>query len=97
MSELRRLLGEKPGEKPGEHKFIVTKPGQGYRFVASVSLEFVADASSGMGRRDSEPVVEGGPRPVPAARRRWRSVASRLKRVFGIEINRAPDDAPPFA
>jgi DNA-binding winged helix-turn-helix (wHTH) protein/Tol biopolymer transport system component len=34
VSELRRILGE----KPGEHRFIVTKPGRGYRFVADVSL-----------------------------------------------------------
>jgi len=34
VSELRRVLGE----KPGEHKFIVTKPGHGYRFVADVSV-----------------------------------------------------------
>jgi TolB-like protein/DNA-binding winged helix-turn-helix (wHTH) protein len=38
VSELRRLLGE----KPGEHKFIVTKPGHGYRFVADVSIELRA-------------------------------------------------------
>ena len=34
ISELRRVLGE----KPGEHRFIVTKPGRGYRFVADVSI-----------------------------------------------------------
>ena len=34
VSELRRVLGE----KPGEHRFIVTKPGRGYRFVANVSM-----------------------------------------------------------
>jgi DNA-binding winged helix-turn-helix (wHTH) protein len=33
VSELRRVLGE----KPGEHRFIVTTPGRGYRFVADVS------------------------------------------------------------
>ena len=32
ISALRQLLGE----KPGEHRFIVTVPGKGYRFVASV-------------------------------------------------------------
>ena len=35
VSELRRVLGE----KPGEHKFIVTTPGRGYRFVADVAVE----------------------------------------------------------
>ena len=34
VSELRRALGE----KPGEHRFIVTQPGRGYRFVADVSI-----------------------------------------------------------
>ena len=32
ISILRRLLGE----KPGEHRFIVTVPGRGYKFVAAV-------------------------------------------------------------
>ena len=32
ISVLRRTLGE----KPGEHRFIVTVPGQGYKFVAEV-------------------------------------------------------------
>ena len=32
ISTLRRVLGE----SPLEHRFIVTEPGRGYRFVASV-------------------------------------------------------------
>ena len=32
ISTLRRVLGE----KPGEHRFIVTEPGRGYRFLATV-------------------------------------------------------------
>jgi TolB-like protein len=32
ISALRRVLGE----SPGEHRFIVTEPGRGYRFVADV-------------------------------------------------------------
>jgi DNA-binding winged helix-turn-helix (wHTH) protein len=32
ISTLRRVLGE----RPGEHRFIVTEPGRGYRFVAAV-------------------------------------------------------------
>ena len=42
ISELRRALGE----KPGEHKFFVTKPGHGYRFVANVSIVSVVASSS---------------------------------------------------
>ena len=34
VSELRRVLGE----KAGEHRFIVTKSGRGYRFVADVAI-----------------------------------------------------------
>jgi serine/threonine-protein kinase len=55
ISALRRALGE----KLGEHRFIVTIPGQGYRFVAPVSLV----------SRAAEPAavqVE-----VQPARRRW--------------------------
>ena len=33
ISALRRALGE----QPGEHRFIVTEPGRGYRFVATVA------------------------------------------------------------
>jgi len=33
ISVLRRVLGE----TPDDHKFIVTEPGRGYRFVATVS------------------------------------------------------------
>src|SRR3954452_11667192 len=34
ISTLRRVFGE----TPGAHRFIVTVPGRGYRFVASVNL-----------------------------------------------------------
>jgi len=34
VSALRKVLGE----KPGEHRFIVTVPGQGYQFVADLKL-----------------------------------------------------------
>jgi DNA-binding winged helix-turn-helix (wHTH) protein len=45
VSVVRRVLGE----TPGEHRFIVTEPGRGYRFVAdvrprSVDTETVAKA-----------------------------------------------------
>lgn len=55
ISALRRAFGE----KLGEHRFIVTIPGQGYRFVAPVSP---------VGRAaESEPV----PVEMPPPRRRW--------------------------
>lgn len=45
ISLLRRILGE----KPGDHSFIVTAPGQGYRFVAVVNG---AKPAHGISRRD---------------------------------------------
>lgn len=39
ISALRRVLGE----RPEEHKFLVTVPGRGYRFVASVRAVFDAE------------------------------------------------------
>lgn len=42
ISALRRALGE----SPGEHRFIVTEPGRGYRFVADVGTTVVPAAGS---------------------------------------------------
>ena len=55
ISELRRVLGE----KPGEHRFIVTKSGRGYRFVADVAIEPRAAAEIELVQRDS--TVDGTP------------------------------------
>jgi TolB-like protein/DNA-binding winged helix-turn-helix (wHTH) protein len=38
---LRRVLGE----RPGEHRFIVTVPGRGYRFVADVTIATIDDVA----------------------------------------------------
>src|SRR5688572_18679470 len=51
ISALRRVLGE----TPAEHRFIVTAPGKGYRFVAPVRLvagsrRFVHSDASGAGQ-----------------------------------------------
>jgi TolB-like protein/DNA-binding winged helix-turn-helix (wHTH) protein len=52
---LRRALGE----RPDEHRFIVTVPGRGYRFVADVKARPVADreaaASEAKGKADKLP------------------------------------------
>jgi len=54
ISALRKLLGE----TPEEHRYIVTIPGRGYRFVAAVTLESdAAEAADGNG---------AGTAPVPA-------------------------------
>lgn len=42
ISTLRRVLGE----APGEHRFIVTEPGRGYRFVARVDTVTAEPAAS---------------------------------------------------
>jgi TolB-like protein/DNA-binding winged helix-turn-helix (wHTH) protein/Tfp pilus assembly protein PilF len=54
ISALRRLLGE----RPEEHRFIVTVPGRGYRFVAAVH-EVVQDTSA--------PAQAGAPVPSAAS------------------------------
>lgn len=46
VSQLRKALGE----KPSEHRFIVTSPGRGYRFVAAVRALTPPDAPSASAR-----------------------------------------------
>jgi TolB-like protein/DNA-binding winged helix-turn-helix (wHTH) protein len=64
VSELRRVLGE----KPGQHRFIVTKPGRGYRFVADVAIESRAalDASAA----EPEQSLGKSHNPAPPVKRR---------------------------
>src|SRR5688572_25067822 len=57
ISALRKLLGE----APGEHRFIVTVTGLGYRFVQDVA------------QLDSFPAANGAAREAAAHRARWRS------------------------
>jgi DNA-binding winged helix-turn-helix (wHTH) protein/Tol biopolymer transport system component len=64
VSELRRVLGE----KPGEHRFIVTKPGHGYRFVANVSLLVGVDPDEARGR-DAGAALPAGARRGERVRR----------------------------
>lgn len=61
ISALRRALGE----QPREHRYIVTVPGRGYRFVASIRPATPAP------NVESEPVSE----PISAARHRQRIIA----------------------
>ncbi|HET9448881.1 MAG TPA: winged helix-turn-helix domain-containing protein [Steroidobacteraceae bacterium] len=68
ISALRRAFGE----KLGEHRFIVTIPGQGYRFVAAVSpVSRVAEA---------EPVAAAAPR------RPWAAIAAAAILVAVIAV-----------
>lgn len=57
---LRRALGE----TPGEHRFIVTVPGRGYRFVAPVRVLDGADESAA---EEPSPVAGADGAPAPAA------------------------------
>src|SRR5579863_266162 len=60
ISVIRRALGE----NPGEHRFIVTEPGRGYRFVAPVSTVAAAPAPS---PAVPQPVAEIDGSPTAAA------------------------------
>ena len=51
ISALRRLFGE----NPGDHRYIVTEPGLGYRFVAPVSRDDRLPAAPGAERGGDEP------------------------------------------
>jgi len=54
ISALRKALGE----QPAEHRFIVTIPGQGYRFVAAVNAKGQADEEIIYERSRSRLVIE---------------------------------------
>jgi TolB-like protein/Flp pilus assembly protein TadD len=65
ISQLRRALGE----RPGEHRFIVTEAGRGYRFVAEVR-EVLAQQATGpdsVVRLPSALPTPLAPPPAPAA------------------------------
>ena len=82
---LRRILGE----RPGEHRFIVTLPGRGYRFVASVTAVGVDDVA---------PTAAAEPAPLPGSGGlRLRALAAPLAAALIIAagltafLMRAPD------
>lgn len=52
---LRRALGE----RPGEHRYIATVPGRGYRFVAEVNVRAVQPKSEAAPSRWSKKIVVG--------------------------------------
>ena len=65
ISALRKALGE----KAGEHRFIVTVPGRGYRFVAAVQAEARKSESEGaLVVPDTQPI---GTTQSSVYRRRW--------------------------
>jgi TolB-like protein/DNA-binding winged helix-turn-helix (wHTH) protein/Tfp pilus assembly protein PilF len=97
ISTLRRVLGE----RPGEHRYIVTEPGRGYRFVAAVRDVPAAQIADAV---DTLPAVPLRPNPestaqisAGASNRKW-PVAVTALGVFalilvGIQRYVATDDA----
>ena len=68
ISMLRRVLGE----KPGEHRFIATVPGRGYKFIPKVrEVEAEEDEEEEKGRKGEEEINESQSAPanfsVPAS------------------------------
>jgi DNA-binding winged helix-turn-helix (wHTH) protein len=83
VSALRRALGE----TPGEHRFIVTEPGHGYRFVAEVRTTSV----------DTETVVATADVTDLRLRPRWSAVdlllAGLLTTVVALAVRSSHRDA----
>ena len=70
ISALRQTLGE----RPGEHRFIATVPGKGYRFVATVTEKEPPQAvSENAGAGTITPPEPPAPIPDPPAARWWLS------------------------
>src|SRR5437763_15953298 len=55
VSNLRKALGE----NPQQHEYIVTVPGKGYRFVASVKESAGVREESGVSQRTRAPLING--------------------------------------
>jgi len=62
ITQLRRALGE----RPGEHRFIVTEPGRGYRFVAAVR-EVSVPAAIGTDAGVTRPTAASAPAPTQSS------------------------------
>ena len=89
---LRKVLGE----RPGEHRYIVTVPGQGYRFVSSVRQastgppdlviethtrsRLIAEETS----TQFEPEASPEPGPAPAVHQNWKRASSLTQRALWI-------------
>ena len=79
VSELRRVLGE----KPGEHRFLVTKPGHGYRFVAGVLIVPGSVAGEDTIAADRVAAVPGRETEAPESSRARRRTATRYGPAVG--------------
>lgn len=76
ISTLRGALGE----KPGDHRFIVTVPGRGYRFVAPVRRVPAAT-------RDSRERAGPWGKLFPQHRRFWRIAAIGITSLLAVSIS----------
>lgn len=79
ISELRKALGE----RRGEHRYIVTMTGVGYRFVAPVEKESVPQAS--VAQQTDSPETEDEATRGPASIARWRLAAAAAV-VIGLAV-----------
>jgi TolB-like protein/DNA-binding winged helix-turn-helix (wHTH) protein len=74
ISQLRRVLGE----RPEEHRFIVTEPGRGYRFVASVSTRRATD--------ETVSELESSAAAIHGARESWADSKGRSAHPYATRV-----------
>jgi TolB-like protein/DNA-binding winged helix-turn-helix (wHTH) protein/Flp pilus assembly protein TadD len=88
ISKLRQVLGE----KPGEHQFIVTVPGRGYRFVAKVKSvnRVIGTGIADPGRAATEELKSqpesAVPAPTATQRRNFIMVAAAILLLAAIAL-----------
>ena len=81
ISTLRRVLGE----RPGEHRFIVTEPNRGYRFVAGVqALPASPQESASLSHAESVRLNEDAVRRTPV--RKWGTARVLLLVAFALVL-----------
>jgi TolB-like protein/DNA-binding winged helix-turn-helix (wHTH) protein/Flp pilus assembly protein TadD len=88
IAAIRRALGE----RPGEHKYVVTIPGRGFRFVAAVTTGGVSQTVG-----EPEPAIQSSV-PATAWRRRAMLVAAAAAVVLVVVayLMRAPHEPTPL-
>jgi TolB-like protein/DNA-binding winged helix-turn-helix (wHTH) protein/Tfp pilus assembly protein PilF len=92
ISALRRLLGE----RPEEHRFIVTVPGRGYRFVAAVH-ELMQDTSAPAQAAAPAPPAASASRAPIAANANEHEPAARVEATSSTATATAPARRPRLA
>lgn len=82
VSILRRMLGE----KRGEHQFIATIPGRGYKFVSEVRK--ITNSSNSLAKEvleiDTEPLESSAAKPITRRAHRFWPVAMSILCVLGL-------------